>query len=119
MGIKIDKGVPLPPSHHALSGTSVYPFLQMEVGDSFAMPVPDGHDIDSWQSKLSGAARNFQRTVYGRGKQFATRRNAEGTEVRVWRIADKPSLLDQSLPAPKLPSVKRVYRIADDDEVAA
>ena len=41
MTIKIEKNVPLLPK----AVYSVYPFAQMEVGDSFAVPVEKGGDV--------------------------------------------------------------------------
>lgn len=67
----IEKGVPVPPRKYR---TRVYPFSDMEVGDSFK--------LDDRKKSVECAA-----SYYGRrnGKKFACRKDGDG--VRVWRIA--------------------------------
>jgi hypothetical protein len=68
-GFLIEKGIPVP----MVSGTRVYPFPSMEVGDSFS--------IDR-KEKVAAAA-----SVFGKrhGVKFSLRRTGNG--YRVWRVA--------------------------------
>jgi hypothetical protein len=74
--IPIDKSVPLPrPRPH----NSVYPWQQMDVGDSFFAPCEKRGAV---QSALSYAGKR-------NGFKFATRTVTENgvTGVRVWRVS--------------------------------
>jgi hypothetical protein len=64
--MKIEKGIPLP---------CRFPFEQMEVGDSFAVP-PDVH-----RTTVSIAALRYGRK---HGAKFSTRKTPDGT-IRCWR----------------------------------
>lgn len=66
---KIEKGIKLPP---ARGGDVVYPFGEMNVGDSFFAQIP--------RTNVAAAA-----SLYGKRKKqrFATRKEKGG--VRVWR----------------------------------
>ena len=68
--IRIEKGIPLP-SAGAPHGT--YPFAEMEVGDSFVIPLTKRPSISSVLGR------------YG-PKRFVTRKISD-TECRVWRVA--------------------------------
>lgn len=71
---KIDKGIPMPT---ARSGIAVYPWADMEIGDSFAVQLIDRERVRS--------AASLQRER--RGWSFVTRTVTEDgdTVVRVWR----------------------------------
>lgn len=73
MTFKIEKGVPLPPKRSR--GKTMYPFGQMEVGDSFAIP----------HKKFASAYKSLQNVPDYKG-WFASRKLDDGT-VRFWRIA--------------------------------
>jgi hypothetical protein len=63
------------------------------------------------QAIISGAAHAFGKSRAGRGRRFITRRVDDGRAVRVWRIADAQSLLDDRAPL-VAPTVKvRVHRL--------
>lgn len=68
--VKIDKGVPLP-DHHL----QVYPFKDMQVGDSFLLP-----------KGISSASVRTQASRNGRelGRTFSVRKTPEG--FRCWRV---------------------------------
>ena len=71
--VKIDKGVPIPVS----SKVRHYPWILMEVGDSFFVEnISEGKFAD-FRSMASAAGRRY-------GRKYTTRR--EGTGVRIWRI---------------------------------
>ena len=72
---KIEKGVPLPPSRR---GRTLYPWADMEVGDSFVA----GPYSTKFQNNVTTSAA-LQRRKHGRS--FATRK--DGDNLRVWRIA--------------------------------
>jgi hypothetical protein len=75
---KIDKGIPIPPSRYG-EKTTVYPFKDMEIWDSFF--IPGGR-----ATRLSGSIANA-RTKYGH--LYSTRQvEEEGVRgVRIWRTA--------------------------------
>lgn len=72
---KIEKGVPTP---HKTD--RVYPFSQMEIGDSFFIPNLSTSD-GRYQSVSSAGRGQFKR----HNKKFSMR--SENGGVRVWRIA--------------------------------
>ena len=68
MEIKIDKDVPVP-------DLGLYPFDQMEVGDSFVTP----------RACVRTAAAEWAKRR-GNGAKFVCRRQPDGT-FRIWRVA--------------------------------
>ncbi len=78
---EIKKGVPLPPSRQVGRGTK-YPFLEMEVGDSFFHKL-DGEDPSAAQRRLSVAAQYASKKT---GRIFTTRVFEEA--IGVWRLPD-------------------------------
>jgi len=71
---KIEKGVPLPPKGTGRkNGTYKYPFRDMEVGDSFFVPITDRKQ---WFSTAAMKALP--------GWKFAQRKVTGG--IRVWRV---------------------------------
>jgi hypothetical protein len=81
MTIRIDKGVPLP-SGLSKSPNHDWPFHQLEVGDSFFIPYPDGDK--AMRIRVSAAAQAAERNKRAAGKKFATRAVPGG--ARVWRV---------------------------------
>ncbi len=85
MDFVIEKGVYIPekisPFSQRVPVESKYPFAQMEVGDSFAVPGPDKKMIGN----LGGARAAYQKK--NPGVKFTTRSlKAEGI-LRIWRIS--------------------------------
>lgn len=71
--IKIDKNIPIPKT-----GTkSIYPFAEMEVGDSFSVDISQQAGVKS----SSYAFGNRQTPI----RKFTTRKINEN-EARIWRI---------------------------------
>lgn len=68
----IEKGIPKPIAH----GSQLFPFPDMEVGDSFAFP-------STLDNRVRTAACNWGKT-HG-GKKFSVRKYGNGH--RCWRIA--------------------------------
>jgi hypothetical protein len=83
MDIQIEKNVPIPPIFKN-GRRPIYPFGQMEAGDSFALCFDDIDGPNRVRSKLSGAVINYQRK--NKTKKFLTHLDREKGEVRVWRI---------------------------------
>lgn len=71
MTYKISKNKPLPPAR------TLYPWQDMEVGDSFLVPGP--HD------KASGGKVRSAACDYGRRHGLAFSVRVEGDGLRVWR----------------------------------
>lgn len=65
---KIEKNVPQP-------SRSKYPFMDMEIGDSFLVPVGKGPTLRSMGSRLGKET----------GRRFTVRVMGDG--ARVWRVA--------------------------------
>lgn len=79
-GFQIEKNVPLPP-RGGPGRPYIYPFRDMEVGDSFLVPCGDNErDREKTHRRLTGAWKAVQ------GRKFTARRIV-GEGVRVWRIA--------------------------------
>lgn len=76
MTFKIEKDVPPPPTP---TGELIYPFAEMEVGDSFFAPGKK-------QKAVSQSARKYGKRT---GTRFSSRTTVEdGVQgVRVWRIS--------------------------------
>lgn len=60
----------------------VYPFANMEIGDSFLIET-DGDTFPRVRNRVTSAA--FMWTAGHAGVKFSTRKTAEG--LRVWRIS--------------------------------
>lgn len=81
----IEKGIPLPARHAAVN----YPFAQLEVGDSFLVPI----DFDATVPEKVVAAKRLMRGIASAqqaaakdtGLKFPTRRVEGG--VRIWRLS--------------------------------
>lgn len=75
MTIKIDKDVPLPIG--GTRGNAIYPWADLAVGESFAVPAPNA----SVSNGVAHAGRRF-------GRKFASRRRIESgvVVIRVWRL---------------------------------
>lgn len=74
MEFKIDKNVPLPTAGRP----RIYPWDQLEVGDSFAFKAETRHQME----RIRSAGYHFGKT---RGMKFAFRRESE-CQYRCWRI---------------------------------
>ena len=85
MTIKIDKGIPIPPRNR-LTPASTADFEALEVGDSFAVPVPKeyAHKPTIWAgtNRLRNAAWQYAKRT---GKKFTVR--CLPGEIRVWRVS--------------------------------
>lgn len=83
MTFQIDKGLPIPKI--STGRPRIYPFPQMEVGDSFAVPITD--EILSGQNKsarlLSSAATAYARKYGGR---FSVQFDRSNKIMRCWRV---------------------------------
>lgn len=77
MTIQIDKGIPLAPSQPGKGGgrKTIYPWRQMEVGDSFFVP-------DRTIRSFSGSAAQH------RPRRFSMRTVVENgvSGIRIWRV---------------------------------
>lgn len=77
---EIQKGLPVPKPNRGGPGTgrpAKYPFRQMEVGDSFLIPLRPNGDYMGLGTTVSYATKQT-------GFKFTTRREPTGT--RVWRV---------------------------------
>lgn len=73
---KIEKHIPVPPKHN--KGSSIYPFAQMQKGDSFLIPAKAKEEQVSKRKAVSASAYKHKMKI--------TTRIVEGG-VRVWKVA--------------------------------
>ena len=86
---EIQKNVPIPESRGRHGRPNNYPFVDMEVGDSFAVAVGPEKTIASVQRQLRSVAVSFARRNASYQK-YVTRALVEdgtGVVVRIWRTA--------------------------------
>lgn len=85
MKIAIEKGIPMPgydgrqQKPHNQPPKTIYPLADMEVGDSFVVPVRKKRSVRSVVCKF----KNY----FGNEHKDFTTRQVENNMVRVWRIA--------------------------------
>lgn len=82
--MKIEKDVPLPGPY--VGAPRKYPFPDMEVGDSFAVPLEgesSSRGMDTAADKLRCAALNHGRRY---GGKFVVRTVREENVARCWRV---------------------------------
>ena len=76
----VEKNIPIPERRVA---KFIYPFAEMEIGDSFLVPILK-EDMKTKRSTITAAPTNGQK---GTGHKFTSRYlEAEGG-IRVWRFA--------------------------------
>lgn len=79
-GFKIEKGIPAP-DRHGGRGNPRFPFHDMEVGDSFLVPLGEApHKV---RSVLSNAIAVFH--LRNKPKRLTSKTTDDG--IRVWRTA--------------------------------
>jgi hypothetical protein len=83
--LKIEKNILIPPRRR-VTPAGVEDFDKLEVGDSFAVPVPKEfrHKPTIWAgaARLRNAAYNYQKRT---GRKLTVRCMADGV-IRVWRV---------------------------------
>ena len=77
--LKVESGVPIPEGGDKLGRSRLYPWLEMEVGQSFQCPVGK-HD------HVRTAASSWTKRDPEDPRAFTVRRMKDGT-YRCWRIA--------------------------------
>lgn len=80
--IVIEKNVPMPNGRR--QPKKDFPYAKMEVGDSFAVPVPDGEQVGQFSAKVR--TQSYQWGKQNKAK-FSVLLVDEQTNVRVWRVA--------------------------------
>lgn len=82
--VQIEKGIPITPKCSGKPGQYSYPFGDMQIGDSFAVPL--GTESGRIQNKVSSAISMWRKRT-GTAAKFATRVNREEGVIRCWRVA--------------------------------
>ena len=82
MKYEIEQGVPVPADRSIRN--SKYPFEKMEVGDSFAVPVPDTERAGDYAAGIRTVAYAWGKKRSGK---FKVRIEGNHTSIRVWRVA--------------------------------
>lgn len=83
--MQIEKGVPLP--EFTVGAPRKYPFPDMEVGDSFTVPLEGkqgARGLDRAAEKVRSAACNFSRRC---GWKFIIRTDRAAGLARCWRVS--------------------------------
>jgi hypothetical protein len=81
MGIEIEQGVPVPVPSRRVRGQSKYPFLKMEVGDSFFVASEPGRMLATQQAIRAAMRKGLSLRSH---LKFTTRRVEGG--IRCWRM---------------------------------
>ncbi len=110
MTYAIEKGVPIPMQQGSRNGVLPYPFADMQLGDSFVVPVPRDTPAKNIQGIVGNHARKY-RENYRADFAVTTRVIDSGNAVRVWcvayvepakRTSAKPPAPIANLEAPRL-----------------
>ena len=72
---KVESGIPIPTTRK-----TKYPWLQMEIGDSFTVNASYNNNAGKIRSAAAGAGRRYKR-------RFTIRTIDDGQTIRVWRTA--------------------------------
>ena len=80
MGIKIEKGVPIPSKKKGGRGNIIYPFSKLDVGDSFLVHFGDV-PRPTIRGRVNSARYDFEKR---NDREFVARTTPEG--IRVWRV---------------------------------
>ena len=81
MAVTIEKNIPYEEKN------SVYPWKDMEVGDSFFLEFPTNCRRLTFQNRIHSAARSAS---FRHKKRFKASTSECKEGVRVWRLEDKP-----------------------------
>lgn len=89
--LEVQRGVPIPPKRFGYGAKPLppWPFAKMGVGDSFAVPIPDGVSPKDVAAALRRDADAFTRVMPM--LRVAVRIEEGMKSVRVWREPAKPS----------------------------
>lgn len=82
MSYPVESGVPLPESPHARGRQPIYPWRDLNVGESFFVPCKEGEGPRILIRRITPTAYKAGRKL---GKTFTSRSMPDG--VRVWRVA--------------------------------
>lgn len=86
----IEKKIPIPCITRKGAGkTLMYPWLEMDVGDSFCIPIVRPRNADSIQASVYASAHGPAFIGKPKGFRISTRRLVEDGQhvVRVWRVS--------------------------------
>ena len=81
MNFKIEKNIAVPPMPNR-GPYNIYPWKEMEVGDSFLLVPKDGESLRGLMRRINPQALNAKKRL---GRTFTCRTVENG--VRVWRVA--------------------------------
>lgn len=116
MTYKIEKGVPVP-SRGLPAKPIPYPFGEMELGDSFVVPIPKDLDGERLVKRILSIAKRYRDDVQA---DFAISARVRPEGVRVWRVKYAPCPARrkgaQKVVPPRPASYTHLLR-DDDDEV--
>lgn len=79
--IKIDKNIPIYEGNRGKKRK--YPFSEMEIGDSFAIPCDEMKECHRIQCTIVSSSYRNKKV---KGRMFTTRVSLANKEVRCWRI---------------------------------
>jgi hypothetical protein len=79
--IEIESGIPIPPRDSKRKGKTIYPLVDMEIGQSFFVPCKPGKTAAQTRNNMVGSIHQCTKKT---GARFVTRVVEGG--VRVWRF---------------------------------
>lgn len=79
--LPVEKGVPIP-APVGVGRPRLYPWDEMQVGDSFAIPL-NGLSVGVVRARLVASAANAQRRIPG----FRIITAVDAVAIRAWRVA--------------------------------
>jgi len=72
---QIEKNIPIPKSKN------IYPFSEMEIGDSFLITMQDGDVRDKFRARIAAAIFSAHKNTE---RRFTSR--LAGNDLRIWRL---------------------------------
>ena len=86
LGIEIEDDIPVPPRSDRRAVERKYPLSDLEVGQSFFLPLEEGDDLKRMANRLSQARQSYQKR--NEGVRFTQRmwEKDDVVGIRIWRV---------------------------------
>ena len=86
LGIEIEDDIPVPPGSDRRAVERKYPLSDLEVGQSFFLPLEEGDDLKRMANRLSQARQGYQKR--NEGVRFTQRmwEKDDVVGIRIWRV---------------------------------
>ena len=86
LGIEIEDDIPVPPGSDRRAVERNYQLSDLEVGQSFFLPLEEGDDLKRMANRLSQARQSYQKR--NEGVRFTQRmwEKDDVVGIRIWRV---------------------------------